>query len=358
MNQKQYVIFMVTNGAGIGHLTRALAIAKKLNKIDSNIEPIFLTTFVATEIIRKSGFMFFYIPHKTLLPSSVDTDKWVNMLKDNLEMIINIYSPKAIIFEGSYPCGAILSNLKMYPQVKSVWIKRESNKSDPECLKEIEKVFDIIIVPKEAGKAYDMQEINIGNKVFTSPIVLLSPEDAKGREEVRNIYEVRKNEILFYIQLEIKDDVNMEYMQTRIINILLQKRNIKILMSNAVEEKDIYINNPRIQTVEEYSKSNYFSGIDFAITNSSYTIYHDLVQFRVPTLFIPNQKTVIDDELKRAMYLEKKGAGLCFKNRRDLESQIMELTECNQELKKELNKLEEANGAMEAANYIINVLDH
>lgn len=357
MNQKQYVIFMVTNGAGLGHLTRALAIAKKLNKIDSNIEPVFLTTFVATEIIRKSGFMFFYIPAKTMLPSSVDTDKWVNMLKDNLEMIINIYLPRAIVFEGEYPCGAILSNLRMYPGVKSVWIKRESNKSNPDCLKEIEKLFDIVIVPQEAGKTYSKNEIKNTNKIFTSPIVLLNKEEAAEREEVRTIYEVRKNEMLFYIQLETKGDINMEYMKTRIINILLQKRNIKILIAGSLLEDVVCIDNPRIKILSDYPASNHFNSVDFAITNADYNTYHELVQFRIPTLFIPNQKTVIDDELKRAMYLEKRNAGLCFKVNKDLESQIMELTECKLELKKELSKLEETNGAIEAAQFIVNTIN-
>ena len=356
MNQKQYVIFMVTNGAGLGHLTRALAIAKKLNKTYKNIEPIFLTTCIATEIIRKEGFIFFYIPSKSILPSSLDATRWVTMLKDNLENLINIYEPKAIIFEGAYPCGAVLSNLRVYPKIKSVWIKRESNKSNPQCLREIEKLFNLVIVPKESAKYYSSEELNTENKVFTSPIILLDKKEALDREDVRNMYEVRKNELLFYLQLDTKDDINTAYTQDSIIKILLQKRNIKILLAQSIVGETINIDNPRIKVIKDYPNSKYFKGVDFAIAPCGYNTYHELVEFRVPTLFIPNTKTVLDDQIKRAMYIEVKNAGLCYKFNKGLENQIMELVECRDDMKKELEKLESAVGATEVTQYIIDII--
>ena len=59
---KKTIIFMVTNGAGLGHLTRGLAVAKKLRQLDSTLEIVFFSTSLATEVIRNEGFMFYISP--------------------------------------------------------------------------------------------------------------------------------------------------------------------------------------------------------------------------------------------------------------------------------------------------------
>ena len=51
------ILFMPTNGCGLGHVTRTLAVARRLKEMHPNVEIIFFTTSFALNIIQKEGFL-------------------------------------------------------------------------------------------------------------------------------------------------------------------------------------------------------------------------------------------------------------------------------------------------------------
>lgn len=351
MNKKQNMILVITNGAGLGHLTRGLAVAKRLRTIAPWLEIIFFTTCEATEVIRKEGFVYFYVPSKGLLPEQVNATTWVTMLKNHLEEIIQMYNPIGIVFEGAYPCGAIISHIKAKPQLKSVWLKRESNKSDPKCLKELEESFNMVIVPKEAGKSYSANEQLPKNKYYCSPIVLIDEEEAHDRQQVRKILDVKRNEKLFYIQLG-NDDMQKEGVWERVQRSLVGQKNTKLLVAESIIGAPIVANHPNIKIIRNYPNAQYFKAVDFAITQAGYNTYHEMVYFTIPTLFIPNMQTVLDDQMKRAMYLERRGAALCLRDVNRLNEAINHLQSQRKEIIDKLTLCKEENGAIEAAKLI------
>ena len=52
------VLFMTSNGTGLGHLTRSMAIARRL---DAGIEPAFFTLSAAAPVVRGQGFRVEYM---------------------------------------------------------------------------------------------------------------------------------------------------------------------------------------------------------------------------------------------------------------------------------------------------------
>lgn len=355
MKKRQTIIFMITNGAGLGHLTRGLAVAKRLKIIAPWLDIVFFTTCMATEVIRKEGFMYFYTPSMALLPEEVSATTWVSMLKDQLGQLINFYHPIGVVFEGAYPCGAIISQLRNNPSLKSVWIKRESNKSDPQCLKDLEEAFNLVIVPREAGKDYE-EEIMPDNKCYCPPVILIDENQAHSREEVRSALGVKKNEKLFYIQLGTLEMNDSNGVLGRTQKCLVGKRNTKLLVAESIIGPSVETSNPNIKIIRNYPNAQYFKAIDFAITAAGYNTYHEIVHFNIPTLFIPNTQTVLDDQVKRAMYLTNRGAALCLRNMKLLDQEITQLQEKRDEIRARLALCKEENGALDAAKLIAHAM--
>lgn len=78
------VLFMCTNGAGLGHLTRSLAIAKRIRKDDPSKKIVFLTTSIAVNAVNAQGFYAYHIPPKGLLGDDIDSKMWGTCLKNRL----------------------------------------------------------------------------------------------------------------------------------------------------------------------------------------------------------------------------------------------------------------------------------
>ena len=52
------VLFMTSNGTGLGHLTRSMALARRL---DPGIKPLFFTLSAAAPVVREQGFPVEYM---------------------------------------------------------------------------------------------------------------------------------------------------------------------------------------------------------------------------------------------------------------------------------------------------------
>ena len=59
--RRNSIVFFPTNGVGFGHFTRTLAIARRLKKIDSSLEIVFITT-MPTPPLSDEGFLTYHLP--------------------------------------------------------------------------------------------------------------------------------------------------------------------------------------------------------------------------------------------------------------------------------------------------------
>ena len=56
---RRRILFTTSNGTGLGHLTRSMAIARRLG---AEIEPLFLTLSAAAPVVREMGYPVEYVP--------------------------------------------------------------------------------------------------------------------------------------------------------------------------------------------------------------------------------------------------------------------------------------------------------
>ena len=82
------------NGVGMGHLTRLLAVARRL---PGSVEPIFLTMSQAVEVVERYGFHAEYLPYHAYYGG--DPDYWNRGLLARLQTMVGFYDPRVILFD-------------------------------------------------------------------------------------------------------------------------------------------------------------------------------------------------------------------------------------------------------------------
>ena len=75
----------------------------------------------------------------------------------------------------------------------------------------------------------------------------------------------------------------------------------------------------------------YFKGFDAAIQAGGYNSFHEMRRLHLPTVFIPNTNTGMDDQLKRVKQSQKEGWGIVSKdNKQSIKNAIQQLFQIKQ----------------------------
>lgn len=351
---KRSVLFIVINGAGLGHLTRALAVAKRLKILLNDYEIVFYTSSLATEIVSNHGFLCYYIPARELMPDKASGRDWETLIQKQLEYIIDIHHPMAAVFDGAYPSTAILIPLMKESLIKKLWIKREGDRLNMLALDVYEKYFDHILVPEEFGLEHN---ITSKNKQYFTPIMLIDKKESYERQQVRETFRINKETHLWYVQLGNYVTKDEKEQVTYIINLLLQNERNVIILGESILKDSLKLNMERVITIKNYPNSMYFKGIDFAVSAAGYNTFHELLYFQIPSIFIPNNKVLKDDQVARAKRAKALGVGIALENTNNFKEALVSFENSHQDLHNNFEKVKFENGALQAAEYIFNQIN-
>lgn len=358
INRRITVLFVVTNGIGLGHITRGLAVAKRLIKSCEYMDAIFFTTSIAIDGIRQQGFTCYYYPSYEQLKHVMTEEQWQGEMKRQVSTVMSRHDAKGIVYDGAYPYESILQLLDEKKEIVGVWLKREGDKiTNSQYDLNTQQHFNRIIVPKEAGYEYSSQ-IQASNKVYCNTIMLLDQEEAMTRNEVRSMFGINRTQSLYYLQLgagkinRIDDSLHM------IVDTICKNKTSKILLGESIIGNDLKISGKQIIPIREYPNARYFKGIDYAISAAGYNTFHELLYFGVPTIFIPNRRTGKDNQMARAMRAETEYAGVTLAkvNSDTLQSQMDYIQKNRYTIARNAKNLVPSNGAREAADIIVKEL--
>ena len=349
-NSKQAILFLPTNGAGLGHLTRTLAIARRLHRLQPDREIIFLTTSPAINLIMNEGFTGYYLQSKMIYKEDITANNWNSLLKEHLELISQLHDIDTIVFDGALPYASILQFIRGNTKIKKIWVKRGMAKEGTkDAREEKEAYFDKVIVPGESG----IPKITFNdNKVMCDPIIYLDKEELLDREQVRKLFKVPQDKKLVYIQLgagkinDINSDIGI------IVAELRRRGDCMILLGESIIGDRLDIYEEDIIIVKDYPNSRYCNGFDYCISAVGYNSFHEMMYFNVPTIFIPNMNTKTDDQYLRAMMAEKGGWGVCIE-KLDAETFNKAVDKVMQIKLENSSQASITNGAYEAAELII-----
>lgn len=355
-NPVNRILFMPTNGSGLGHVTRTLAIARRLKQMYPNVEIIFFTNNFALNIIQQEGFLAYYFPSVHLYYPDIDSKDIDSSIEKQLIEIITRHKIDTLVFDGVFPYAYLINAMNKVNNLNSIWIQRGMHKSGKSnTVVKREKFFNLIIVPGEANQNYNLLEQN--NRFhYCPPIIYANEEELLPREVVLKMWNLDPNKKTVYIQLGegLYNDVNS--LIFKVVKFLKNRKDLQIVLGESIIAHKKYNIDPNLFIIKDYPNSIYFNAFDFAIITGSYNTFHETMFFGLPTILFPVKETGTDDHYARANIASqlKTGFVLVDFETKKFEKAVSKLM--NSDINKKMRhnaKYVFKNGADLAAQYIM-----
>ena len=170
--------------------------------------------------------------------------------------------------------------------------------------------FDLIIHPRDAVEE-KITELNHNVEIMeTSAITLFDQNELWTREKSRTRIGIPNDCIGIYVQLgagrinDIDSEVRM------VIDSLLENDKVHVVLGESMLGNRLDIEMERVNIIRDYPNSMYLNAFDYSVQAGGYNSFHEMRLMRIPTLFLPNMNTGMDDQLSRCLEAEKEGWGV------------------------------------------------
>ena len=314
------IVLFPTNGVGFGHFTRMYAVARALRKEDPSLEIVFFTPMPTLHILYNEQFPTYHLAGR-YKHANMNASQWNGLVEDMLHMVFDMHRPKWFMFDGAFPYRGMLNAIGSQPGMQKWWMRRGSIKSNKSIPIDSVSFFDGIIIPSE-GEQISPQE---GEHVV-APIKSIEPKDAWDREVARSRMSVPENGKVVYVQLGAGRINDIEGILSTVLDKLLSHEDVFVVLGESMLGERLKFTHNRLRIVRDYPNALYAHGFDASVQAGGYNSYQEMRMFGIPTLFIPNTNTGMDDQTVRCRMAEKEGWGLVYITGEDeLEASINQL---------------------------------
>jgi hypothetical protein len=140
----------------------------------------------------------------------------------------------------------------------------------------------------------------------------LDESELLDKAEARQALGLEPDQLAVLIQLGAGNINDTTTPANIVIRRLAQWANLQIVLSEPMISIESVAVPPQVKKVTIYPISKYYRAFDFVVSASGYNSYHELIAFAIPTIFVPNMETSLDDQAARARYAQEVGAALCL----------------------------------------------
>ena len=132
--------------------------------------------------------------------------------------------------------------------------------------------------------------------------------------------------------------------------------NVRVVVAASVLARPPKVSHDDVIVVQKYPITEYFEAFDLGFFAGGYNSFHEALSLRLPSIFVPNQQTKLDDQSARTRWAHDHGVGLDWKDAEldalpSLLERILDVDERNLMMAK-MNELPAASGAAEAAAHL------
>jgi hypothetical protein len=313
--------------------------------------PHFLSLSQAVGVVAQYGFTFEYLPSagaSGLLPR-----RWNDLFTERVSDTVARLRPTVVVFDGTFPYQGIPRVRDAYPNPRWVWSRRgmwRPGRSAEQLAKAA--WFDEVLVPGELAQTYDKGATSDAGGLPVGPVTLLDTHELVDRYAARNALGLRQDRRLALVALGA-GNINDISHETGAIVAALRALGVEICVTDT-EIAESHRNPADVHVVREFPLSRRFAAFDLAVSASGYNSFHELLRFGIPTLFIPNQDTALDDQDGRARFAADHGLAHMLQHVTvDMATPLLcDLLERGQVMVANVPSVDPGNGAATAAAYL------
>jgi hypothetical protein len=297
------ILFLPSNGVGLGHLTRLLAIARRMP-----VPSVFASQATAIDVIHQFGFSAEYLPSAALVQGDFRT--WDAWFRDDLDRIIDRHDPRLVVYDGNNPSPGLIGAVATRPDCRLVWVRRGmwANTTSPHL--DNARWFDRIVEPGELAAALDTG-VTAGRRheaAQVGPIRLLDDGELLSRRDAAAALSLDPTRPAVLVQLGSGYNRDLLSLLERIVGTLSARPNLQIAVaewSNSAAPLTLW---PQVTLLRGFPLGRYLRAFDFCISAAGYNAYHELIQAGMPTVFIANRHPTMDDQQGRAKFAQASAA--------------------------------------------------
>jgi len=309
MTERPTVLLCTTNGVGLGHLTRTMAIADEL---DDAIDVVLFTLSGAVAIPLRAGF---HVEH-LLSPGhpAFTADQWHDLLESRLGHLVEHHRPAVLLFDGVHPYRGLLGAMRRMRRVRTIWQRRGMWKPGvgADAMRATQR-FDDVVEPGDYAAAAD-RGLTAGDRAaarVVHPIVYRYAERL-GRDVACERVGVDPADVNVLVQLgagRINDAASlvgaaMRSLRRHDVTVTVARSELSRHNNNASDHE------AGVRIVRHFPVSDLFPAFDAAVLAAGYNSFHEALGLGLPAVFAPNTAAATDDQAARAGWADEHGAGV------------------------------------------------
>lgn len=293
------VLFLPSNGVGVGHMTRLLAVARRMQG-----KAVFASQAAALEVIQSFGFAAEYLPSAALVGGEFDA--WDRWFRHDLEEILDRHDPRMVVYDGAAPSPGLVAAVGSRRDCHLVWMRRAMWGKTTSPFMDNARWFDMILEPGELAAEIDtgITAQRRHEAKVVEPIRLLDEGELLGRAEAAKALGLDPAKPAVLVQLGSGYNRDLLSILDQIMATLGRFPGLQVAIAEWVTGSVPLTLWPQATILRGFPLSQYVRAFDFAISAAGYNSYHELLGFAVPTIFVANQHPTMDDQRGRAQWAQ------------------------------------------------------
>lgn len=300
-------MYVSSNGAGMGHLTRLMAMARRRSP---GVRPYVVSMSRAVPVVADEGLDYEYIPSRDDL--GIGARRWRLIFTERFAEVLLRERPDVVVFDGVYPYEGLLASRTVLPDVRLVWSRRAMWRPGLGHRQLASSAaFDLVIEPGELAHELDVgATAGRSDALRVGPVTLLDDSDLVPRAAAAAALGVDPDRPTALVTLGVGAINDVESDLGRVVQALTSVPGLQVVVTRpAIAASDAGL--PQgVRGVSIYPISRYLRAVDLAVAAAGYNSFHELVGHGVPTAFVANTATGMDDQGARARWAAQAGVGI------------------------------------------------
>ena len=349
-DQRKRVLCVPSNGVGMGHVTRLLALARRLPE---DVQPIFASMSQSAQIIEGFGFAARYFPsHKEI---GCELAPWDDWFRHELGTMIDRHDVDAVIYDGNNLTPGLVDAVRAHGRARLGWVRRGMGGPVASPFLDNARFCDLIIEPGEIAGELDTSPTALrrAEALMVDPIRLLDQGELLSRAEARSRLDLDPEAPVVFLQLGGGSTRDIVALVDEILEQLKGFETLQVVVAEWGSGLASLPRWPNVRVLRGFPLSAYFNAFDFSIAAAGYNAYHEVISFGLPTVFLPNRAPSMDDQLSRAEFAQDHGAGFVLPEDQMFHlralCEVLITPEAREVVRGNCNALRQANGAPQAA---------
>ena len=288
------VVLFNINGSGMGHMSTCLAYA---NRLRGRARPVFFSLAAAIEMIRDMGFEADYLVSRFW--SRATAWEWDRQLALRLGMMFERVRPELVLFDGTWPYRGLLHAARAYGVPRMVWSNLTLYKQGMRKVPVSESNFDLVLQLGELGSSFMIERGAMpARKVTIPPVTLLTDGELLERRAARDMLGLSGDRRYALFSLGPGNLKDVGAIGLGLID-EMQQRGYTVVWARApISVNDVPLPEG-VVPVSVYPLVRVMRAFDVFVGAAGYNTCCEVLQARLPTLFVPNT-LVADDQTRRA----------------------------------------------------------